>query len=152
MLMKLKRNKYWRLDCICVLFWICVHKSCMKMLVSLKLINKDLSYRVLHATFSRATPKIFSLYQTCINYYDLIHSPFQLVIEKGNLQSVMLNNCRNTKLTFVWINQSHAGLNNIVNRLRSVTNMINKNWLQLSRDVFKSRCIQHIIQSQLILL
>ena len=119
---------------------------------SLKLINKDFSYHGLHATFSRATPKIFSLYQMCINYYDLIHSQFQLVIEKDNLQSVTLNNRRNTKLTFVRINQSRAGLNNIVNRLRSVTNMMNKNWLHLSRDVFKSLCKQHIIQSQLLLL
>jgi hypothetical protein len=119
---------------------------------SLKLINKDLSYSVLHETFSRATPKIFSLYQTCINYYDLIHGQFQLVIEQGNLQSVTLNNRRNTKLTFVRINQSCAGLNNIINRLPSVTKMMNKNWLHLSRDVFKSLCKQHIIQSQLLLL
>ena len=74
------------------------------------------------------------------------------MIEQGNLQSVTLNNRRNTKLTFVRINQSRAGLNNIVNRLRSVTNMMNKNWLHLSRDVFKSLCKQHIIQSQLLLL
>jgi hypothetical protein len=87
----------------------------------------------------------------CINYYNVIHSQFQLVIEKGNLQNVMLNNRRNTKLTFVRINQSRAGLNNIVNRLRLVTNMMNKNWLHLSRDVFKSLCKQHIIQSQLLL-
>jgi len=62
---------------------------------SLKLINKDWTNRVLHATFSRATPKIFSIYQTCIDYYDLIHSQFQLVLEKDNLQNVTLIDCRN---------------------------------------------------------
>jgi hypothetical protein len=96
--------------------------------------------------------KIFSIYQTCNNYYDLIHSLFQLVIEKDNLQNVTLDDSRSTKLTFVRINKSRAGLNNIVNRLCSITNMMNKNWLHLSRDVFKSMCKNHIIQSQLQLL
>jgi hypothetical protein len=72
----------------------------------------------LHATFSRATPKIFLLYQTCINYYELIHGQFQFVIEKDNLQNVTLNDPRNPKLTFVRINQSRAGLNNIVSFVR----------------------------------
>jgi hypothetical protein len=92
---------------------------------SLKLINKDWSYRVLHATFLTATQKIYSLYKMCTNYYDLIHGQFHLIIGKDNLQNVTLNNRRNTKLTFVQINESCAGLNNIVNRLHSVTNMIN---------------------------
>ncbi len=99
--------------------------------------------------YLRATPKIFLLYQTCINNYDLINNQFQLVIEKDNLQNVTLNNRRNTKLTFVPINKSRAGLNNIVNRLRLVTNMMNKSWLHLSMDSFKSMCKKHIIQSQL---
>ena len=40
-------------------------------------------------------------------------------------------------------------INLIVSRLCSVTNMINKSWLLLSRDVFKSMCKKHIIPSQL---
>ncbi len=84
---------------------------------SLKLINRELSHRVLHATYSRATPKILSLYQTCINYYDLLHNPMQLMIDQENLQYVTLNDRRNVKVTFVQTNQSHAGLNNITNRL-----------------------------------
>ena len=71
---------------------------------SLKLINKEWSYRVLHVSFSRATPKIFSLYQTCINYYDLLHSQAQLEVEENNLQNVTLNDRRNKMLTFVRIN------------------------------------------------
>jgi hypothetical protein len=82
----------------------------------------------------------------------MIHCQFQFVMEIYNLQIVSLNDHRNIQLTFVQINQSHAGLNNIINRLRLVTNMMNKNWLHLSRDVFKSLCKQHIIQSQLLLL
>jgi hypothetical protein len=119
---------------------------------SLKLINKEWSYRVLHVSFSRATPKIFSLYQTCINYYDLLHSQAQLEVEENNLQNVTLNNRRNRMLTFVRINRSRAGLNSIANRLRSVTNMLDKNWIHLSRDIFKSTCKKYIIQSQLRLL
>ena len=84
---------------------------------SLKLINRELSYRVLHATYSRATQKILSLYQMCINYYDLLHNPMQLMIEQENLQYVTLNDRRNVKVTFVQTNQSRAGLNNITNRL-----------------------------------
>ena len=84
---------------------------------SLKLINKEWSYHVLYVSFSRATPKIFSLYQTCINYYDLLHSQAQLEVEENNLQNVTLNDCRNKMLTFVRINRSRAGLNSIANRL-----------------------------------
>ncbi len=102
---------------------------------SLKLINRELSYRVLHVTYSRATPKILSLYQTCINYYDLLHNPMQLMIEQENLHYVTLNDRRNIKVTFVRTNQSRVGLNNITNRLRTVTNMLNKSWLDLSRAV-----------------
>jgi hypothetical protein len=29
------------------------------------------------------------------------------------------------------------------------SNMVNKNWIHLSRDTFKSMCKKHIIQSQL---
>ncbi len=32
----------------------------------------------------------------------------------------------------------------IVNRLQSITNMVNKNWIHLSRDTFKSMCKKHI--------
>ena len=119
---------------------------------SLKLINKEMSYRALHATYSRATPKIFSLYQTCINYYDLVHSPLQLMIEQENLQHVTLNDRRNIKVTFVRTNQSRAGLNNITNRLRTISNMFNKDWLALSRETFKLECKKNIIQTRLQLL
>ena len=116
---------------------------------NLKLINKELSYRVLHVTFSRATPKIFAMYQTCINYYDLLHNTTQLMIEQEKLQHVTLNDRRNMQQTFVRINNSRAGLNNIVNRLRSITNMLDKNWLNLSRDNFKLKCKKFIVQTQL---
>jgi len=119
---------------------------------SLKLINKEWSYRALHVSFSRATPKIFSLYQTCVNYYDLLHSQAHLEVENRNLQNVTLNDRRNKMLTFVRVNRYRAGLNNITNRLRSVTNMLDKTWINLSRDNFKSMCKKHIIQSQLQLL
>ncbi len=119
---------------------------------SLKLINKDLSYHALHVSFSRATPKIFSLYQTCVNYYNLLHSQAHLEVEDRNLQKVTLKDRRNKMLTFVRVNRSQAGLNNITNRLRSVTNMLDKSWINLLRDNFKSTCKKHIIQAQLQLL
>jgi hypothetical protein len=76
----------------------------------------------------------------------------QLMIEQENLQYVTLNDRRNVKATFVRTNQSHAGLNNITNRLRTVTNMLHKSWLDLSRETFKLKCKKFIIQTQLLLL
>ena len=64
----------------------------------------------------------------------------QPMIEQENLQNVTLNDHRNIKVTFVQTNQSHAGLNNITNRLRTVTNLLNKSWLDLSRKTFKLKC------------
>ena len=84
---------------------------------SLKIVNKNMSYRLLHQTYSRATPKLFSLYQTSINYFDLLHNPTLLLIEQENMQQVTLNDRRNIKQTFVQVNQFCAGLNNITNRL-----------------------------------
>jgi hypothetical protein len=107
---------------------------------------------ITNISFSRATPKKFSLYQTCVNYYILQHSQAHLEVEDINLQNVTLNDRRNKMLTFVRVNRSRAGLNNITNRLCSVTNMLDKTWINLSRDIFKSTCKKHIIQSQLQLL
>ena len=38
----------------------------------LKVVDKELSYTQLHKTLSRATPQIYSLYQTCVNYYNVM--------------------------------------------------------------------------------
>ena len=116
---------------------------------SLKIINKNLSYHTLHQTYSRATPKLFSLYQTSVNYYDLLHNATQLQSEQENLHLVTLNDRRNTKQTFVRINESRVGLNNITNRLRSISNMLDKTWSGLSRENFKLMCKKSVVQAQL---
>ena len=116
---------------------------------SLKIVNKNMSYRLLHQTYSRATPKLFSLYQTSINYFDLLHNPTLLLNEQENMQQVTLNDRRNIKQTFVRVNQSRAGLNNITNRLRSISNMLEKRWLNLSRENFMLLCKKHIVQTRL---
>ena len=74
------------------------------------------------------------------------------MIEQENLQHVTLNDRRNIKVTFVRTNQSRAGLNNITNRLRTISNMLNKNWLNLARETFKLECKKNIIQTRLQLL
>jgi hypothetical protein len=89
------------------------------------------------------------MYQTCISYYDLVHKPTQLMIEQENLQNVTLNHRRNIKLTFVPINQSRVGLSRIVNRLQSVSKMLDKKWLNLSKESFKLKCKMSIVQTQL---
>jgi hypothetical protein len=78
-----------------------------------------------------------------------VHNPTQLIIDQENLQNVTLNDRRNIKLTFVRINQPQVGLNRIVNRLRSVTKMLEKKWLDLSRESFILKCKMSIVQTQL---
>ncbi len=78
-----------------------------------------------------------------------MHNPTQLIIDQENLQNVTLNDRRNIKLTFVRINQPQVGLNRIVNRLRSVTKMLEKKWLDLSRESFILKCKMSIVQTQL---
>jgi hypothetical protein len=38
----------------------------------LKIVDKDLRYSQLHKKFNHATPRIFSLYQTCVNFYTIM--------------------------------------------------------------------------------
>ena len=116
---------------------------------SLKLLEKETSFTQLHKKFKRATPHIYSLYLTSINLYDLCskETPLQEYI---NMQSVTLNNRRNEMLTFVRNNNYKVGLNRISNRFRSVSNMVNKAWVNKSRDCFKKLCKDNVIGMKLL--
>ena len=55
---------------------------------------------------------------------------------------------------FVFIRQNKykCGLNNVSNRLQSVTNMIKKDWMLGEKNLFKTNCKKNVIQAQLLLL
>ncbi len=92
----------------------------------LKIIDKNLSHVDLHKKFSKSTPKIFSIYQTSLN---LFH-PVKTSLEE--IQSVTLNYRRNTRLSFIKANKNKVGLNLVKIRLHSVTNVVDKKWMDLS--------------------
>ena len=129
-------------------------KSCLKQKLysqsgsSLKIVNCNLSYKELHKKFKRATPAIFGKYLTCINYYDVLTSQAPRIVF-NNVQAVTTREERNPSLTFVAINQIKCGLNLLHNRFRSVTGIIRKNWVPLSRQVFKLKCKENVINSML---
>jgi hypothetical protein len=118
----------------------------------LKIVDKDISYAQLHKKYNRATPRIFSLYQTCINYYKIIRMQGYMPDEKGKAFLNTMQSVRNHLLVFIRQNAYKCGLNNMSNRLRSVTNMIMKDWLLVEKNAFKTLCKKHIIQNQLLLL
>jgi hypothetical protein len=71
------------------------------------------------------------------------------------VESVIANTLtdrRNKKVVFTTANVYRIGLNNPCNRLRSVSNMIEKDWLKLGKDSFKLKAKIHIIQNGLELL
>ena len=114
----------------------------------LKLIDNDLSYMSLHKKFNRSTPKIFSIYQTAINLYHVKNNiPLGHQVE---IEQITLQNRRNCRATFVRANRFKVGLNVIKNRLRSITNIIDKTWLDLPINTFKLQCKIRIIQNSLL--
>lgn len=116
---------------------------------SLKLIERELTFIQLHKKYNRATPYIYSLYMSTLNLFDLNHrrQPLQ---EYDNLQLITMNDRRNVKLVFIRNNKYKIGLNRLSNRMRSVTNVVNKSWMNLSRERFKKLCKDNIIKQMLL--
>ena len=72
-----------------------------------------------------------------------------MLAEIESVTSNTLNDCRNKKIVFTTNNNCKIGLNIPSNRLRSVSNLIEKEWLELSKDTFKLNVKIHIIQDGL---
>ena len=117
----------------------------------LKIVDKELSYTQLHKKYNRATPRIFALYQTCINYYNIMRSWGFMREEKAKAQLNTMQSTRSNFLIFIRQNNYKCGLNNISNRLRSVTNVIKKDWMLVDKNAFKTLCKKHVIQEHLML-
>ena len=56
---------------------------------------------------------------------------------------------RNKNIIFTANNKCKIGLNTPSNRLRSISNMIEKEWLKIEKESFKLRAKIHIIQNGL---
>ncbi len=118
---------------------------------ALRLLDRDMSFRALHKKYNRATPSQFQKYTTAISLYDLIKNE-RPEDEWINLQFNIKNDQRNTKLSFHVNNRLKCGLNCLSNRFKSITNEIDKQWLDLTRDVFKTKCKKRLIIEKLLLL
>ena len=118
----------------------------------LKVVDKDLSYRQLHKQYNRATPRIFALYQTCVNFFNVMKSEDSVSDERAKVMLNIMQANRNEYFVFIRQNKYKCGLNNVSNRLRSVTNMIKKDWMLVDRNLFKTHCKKNVIQAQLLLL
>ena len=99
-----------------------------------------------------ATPCIFSLYQTCINFYNVMKSEDNVSEEKTRTLLNIMQANRNEYFVFIRQNTYKCGLNSVSNRLRSVSNIIKKDWLLVDRNLFKTLCKKNVIQAQLLLL
>jgi len=113
----------------------------------LKLIDSELSFWELHKKFLQATPKIFSLYQTAINLYNVKDN-----IPSNHLpdvNSVTMTDRRNLRQTLVRNNRYRISLNIVKNRLRSIPNIIDKTWMDKNVKDFKLCCKRRIIQDSL---
>lgn len=113
----------------------------------LKIVDKNESFLALHKKFCRSTPKIFALYQTAVNLYQMVND--ENVEFTNSLQTVQLTDRRNIRMSFVRNNKFKVGLNLLCNRLRSITNVIDKEWLNMNKKSFKLRCKMRIIQNSL---
>ena len=105
----------------------------------------------LHKKYNRATPTQFQKYTTAVSFYDLVRKEIPEEDWIG-LQFSIQNDRRNTRLSFQSNNTYRCGLNCLPNRLKSITNEIDKDWVDLTRDVYKMRCKKRLITEKLIMM
>jgi hypothetical protein len=92
------------------------------------------------------------MYQMCINFYNVMKSTDSVSDEKAKVIMNTMQANRNEYFVFIRQNKYKCGLNNMSNRLRSVTNMIKKDWMLAKKCLFKTHCKKNVIQAQLLLL
>jgi hypothetical protein len=115
---------------------------------ALRLLDKDSSFKDLHKKFNRATPTQFQEYTTAISLYDLIKKEIP-EDEWINLQFNIQNDRRNARLSFHANNKLKCGFNCQSNRFKSITNEIDKEWIDLTRDAYKTKCKKRLITDKL---
>jgi len=115
----------------------------------LNICNKELSYINLHKKYLRATPKLFSLYQTAGNYYETM-TEHDHALETPDIRVNTLSDRRNVMLTFVRTNKYKVSLNLLSNHLHAMSKCIPKNCISQTKN--KLFCKINLIQKGLLLL
>ena len=117
----------------------------------LKILKSDILYVNLHKNFLRATLRLFALYQTAINYFEVMNGQVY-IHEINDVFNNTTSDRRNVYFTFVRSSSYKIGLNLMSNRLRAVSNTVPKCSLSYSREMFKTLCKIYIVQSGLLLI
>ena len=91
---------------------------------------------------------LYSQYLTSILYFDLTKSDLMFQ-EKECVTANTLADRRNKNIIFTANNKCKIGLNTPSNRLRSISNMIEKEWLKTDKESFKLKAKINIIQNGL---
>ena len=131
---------------------ICSKKLYLQSGKILKVIDTNSNYVQYHKEYKRATPRIYSLYQTCVNYYNIMNVQGYLPEEKIKTMSNTMQSERCMNVIFIRQNMYRCGLNNVSNRLCSITNMVSKSCMSSDKKNFKTHCKINVIQHQLELL
>jgi Reverse transcriptase (RNA-dependent DNA polymerase) len=110
--------------------------ECLRICLGKK--RRELSYDKLHKEANRATPEMWGNYCTAIAMYDNVTIEKNTLIRAG-LHFSHLNQQRSASgMLFTAINTTPAGSNAFHNKLKHVSNELNKyNWLIFSRASFK---------------
>ena len=91
---------------------------------------------------------MWQTYELAISLYDLnltrLPSSDWQILQENTLQ-----NRRSAKLHFTTSNNLRCGMNVLPNRLKTITNRIDANWLMLSRETYKQKCKKEFITTQL---
>jgi hypothetical protein len=73
-------------------------------------------------------------------------------IQTSNVTCTQSNCYEFTRVSFQTNNKLKCGINCMSNRFKSITNEIDKQWVDMTRDVFKTKCKKRLITEKLILL
>ena len=102
------------------------------------------SFRSLHKKYSRAPPEMWQDYELAVSLFDL-NTTRQPVSDWHLLQGNTLGNKRSSKLHFTSTNNLRCGLNLLPNRLKTILNRIEKEWLTFTKECYKQRCKKEFI-------
>ena len=106
------------------------------------------SYRNLHKKFARATPEMWQDYELAVSFFDLVNTR-QPVSDWQLLEINTLQNRRSSRLHFTSTNRLRCGFNVLPNRLKTITNRIEREWLTLTKECYKQKCKKEFITTPL---
>ena len=110
---------------------------------------KEESYKRLHKKFNRAGPNQWEAYGLSLLFYDIVN---QMLPEEEWIRSQLnqLHNSRCNTFNFVSNNLTKCGFNMPSNRLRLLNGKIEKDWLDLTKGLYKAKCKEKFISAPLL--